>query len=72
MTLQDVATTNITTEKVLRLNDESMNTLLQAFHILDQIPEEWNDEFPEFEQAYTALKIITSYEEFRIEITDFI
>lgn len=70
MTFQNSATLNIITEKVLRLNDESMNTLLQAFHILDQIPEEWNDEFPEFEQAYNALKIITSYDEFRIEVTE--
>lgn len=70
MTLQDVATTNIVAEKVMKLNDESMKILLQAFHILDQIPEEWNDEFPEFEQAYNALKIITSYDEFRIEVTE--
>lgn len=67
---KDVATTTITTEKVLRLHKESKDILWQAYSILDQISEEWNEDFPEFRQAYEALEEITSHDEFRIKLQE--
>lgn len=62
--MENIATTRVITKKEMVLSVEARSILRKAFFILDGISEEWDEDYPDFRQAYEALENLLGEEKF--------
>lgn len=67
--MENIATTRVVTKKEMVLSVEARSALARAYHILENISEEWDEDYPYFEQAYEALGILLEEDKFEKIIT---
>ena len=65
----NVATTRIVVKKEMVLFEEARDVLTKALDILANIPEEWDEDYPCFEQAYEALDDLLREDKFEIMVS---
>lgn len=68
--MENIATTRVVTKKEMELSVEARGALARAYHILENISEEWDEDYPYFEQAYEALGILLEEDKFEKIITE--
>ena len=62
--MENIATTRVVTKKEMVLSVEARKALAKAFHILENISEEWDEDYPCFRQAYEGLADLLEEDKF--------
>lgn len=64
--IENIATTRVVTKKEMVLSVEARGALAKAFHILENISEEWDEDYPCFRQAHEALADLLEEKKFEM------